>query len=504
MSAGEGPAGATPAGGPPRPLRALLSEWVFAKQVPKGAGFLRALGTALGVVLLTQAVTGMLLALSYVPSPDHAYASVRFIDHEVKATLGGHEVLVGRLVRGLHHWGAGAVIVLAFLHLLRTFFTGAYKRPRALLWVLGVALFGVLLGFGFTGYLLPWDMKAFWATQVGMTIVETVPRVGAPLADLLRGGPELGAPTLTRMFALHVLFLPALLIPLAGLHLLLVHQLGITPPGARVGEPETKGAPFFPDHVVRELLVAALALGVIGWIAWKSGAPLEAPADRNLGDYEPRPEWYFLGLFQLLKLEWFQGERVWWATALIPGIASALLVLLPWLDRGKERAPSKRPFAVTIGVFALAGVVGMTAWGFWITKDDPRRPAPPYVPVGDLSYAPPSSPPFRPPAAAGTDGASTTGATPTPDPESARIEALVASTGCIDCHTLRGEGDGVGAGGPELLGLAAGHDAAWYAAFLLDPTKFKPDIEMPGAADLDLAEADRLAIAAWLAANARK
>ncbi|MBM4016270.1 MAG: c-type cytochrome [Planctomycetes bacterium] len=489
------------AGGTPRPLRALLVEWVFAKQVPAGVGFLRALGTALFVVLLTQAVTGMLLALCYVPSPDHAYNSVRFIDHEVKSTLGGHEIAVGRLVRGLHHWGAGAVIVLAFLHLLRTFFTGAYKRPRALLWVLGVALFGVLLGFGFTGYLLPWDMKAFWATDVGMTIVATVPEVGPALADLLRGGPELGAPTLTRMFALHVLILPALLIPLAGLHLLLVHRLGITPPGARVGAPEVKGAPFFPDHVVRELLVAAAALGVVGFLAWKLGAPLEAPASRELGEYEPRPEWYFLGLFQLLKLEWFQGDRVWYATALLPGAVGALLLLLPWLDRGKERSASQRPIATTLGVLAVAGVVGMTAWGFWETKDDPKRPPPPYVPVGDLAYVPPSSPPFAPPTDATAGGG--TPAVPA-DPASARAEALLAESGCVDCHTLRGEGDSSGAGGPELRGLADGHDAAWYAAFLLNPKQFKPDIDMPSAADLELADADRFAIAEWLAANARK
>lgn len=488
--------------GSSRPLRALLVEWVFAKQVPKGVGFLRALGTALAVMLLTQAVTGMIVALCYVPSPDHAYASIRFIDHEVKATLGGQEVLVGRLVRGLHHWGAGAVIVLAFVHLLRTFFTGAYKRPRALLWVLGVALFGVLLGFGFTGYLLPWDMKAFWATDVGMSIVETVPRVGHVLADLLRGGPELGAPTLTRMFALHVLILPALLLPLAGLHLLLVHRLGITPPGARVGEPEVKGAPFFPDHVVRELLVATLVLGVVGWIAWTRGAPLEAPADRDASGYDPRPEWYFLGLFQLLKLEWFNGERVWYATALIPGVASVLLVLLPWLDRGKERAPSKRPIAMTLGALALLGVVGMTAWGAWATRDDVHRPPPPYIPVGDLSYVPPSSPPFHPPADAG--GADPTGGAPPPAAGPARGEALLTEFACTDCHLLRGQGDSAGAGGPDLLGLAEAHDAAWYAAFLLEPTKFKPDIDMRTAAELELPDAERLVIAEWLAANARK
>lgn len=481
----------------PRPLRALLSEWVFDKQVPAGVGFMRALGTALAVVLLTQAVTGMVLALSYVPSPDHAYASIRFIDEEVKATVAGHVVPVGKFLRGLHHWGAGAVIVLAFLHLLRVYFTGAYKRPRALLWVLGVGLFGVLLGFGFTGYLLPWDMKAFWATEVGLNIAATIPRVGPDLADLLRGGPELGAPTLTRMFALHVLFLPALLLPLAGLHLLLVHKLGITPPGSRVGEPEQKGAPFFPDHVVRELLVACATLAIVAWIAWKWGPPLEAPADRDAQGYEPRPEWYFLGLFQLLKYEWFQGKNVWLATAALPGVASALLLLLPWLDRGKERAPSKRPIATTLGVLGVASIVGLTAWG-WYSSPATESKAPPYVPAGDLSFQLPPSPPFAPPDLNATVGGAEAarGAAP--------AEALLVEFECTACHTLRGVGDSSGAGGPELLGLAEAHDAAWYSAFLVEPTKFKPDIDMRTAAELELPDAQRLIIAEWLAANAKR
>ncbi|MBL8840101.1 MAG: cytochrome b N-terminal domain-containing protein [Planctomycetes bacterium] len=501
-------ASSTAPGGAPGPggLRGLLSAWVFDKQVPAGVGFLRALGTALGVVLVAQALTGMLLALCYVPSPDHAYDSIRYLDEEVRTTLLGREFAVGRFLRGFHHWGASAVIVLAGLHLLRVFATGAYKRPRALLWVVGVAILGVLLGFGFTGYLLPWDMKAFFATDVGVNIVAQVPRVGPALADLLRGGPELGAPTLTRMFALHVLFLPALLLPLAGLHLLLVHQLGITPPGARVDEPEVKGAPFFPDHVVRELLVATLALAAIALVAWRLGAPLEAPANRDAHGYEPRPEWYFLGLFQLLKL--FEGQSIVIPTVIVPGGVATLLLLLPWLDRGKERSPAKRPFAMTIGMALLAAVVGLTAWGWRESQvEEPSKP-PPYVRVGDLSYVPPSSPPFAPPRAEGAAGATSGGdaagggAEGSADGAAAVVakgEALVASYECTACHLLHGAGDTSGAGAPELTGMKGGHDAAWFALFLLDPVKVRPDIEMPSAADLEMNDGDRAALAAWLA-----
>lgn len=478
------------------PLRAFLAEWIFDKKVPAGTGFLRALGTALLVLLLVQAATGMLLALCYVPSPDHAYDSIRYVDEDLAASVGGRTVAVGRLLRGVHHWGSSAVVVLAFLHLARVYFTGAYKRPRALLWVVGVAIFGVLLGFGFTGYLLPWDMKAFWATDVGLNIVETVPGVGPMLADLLRGGPELGAPTLTRMFALHVLFLPAALLPLAALHLFLVHKLGITPPGARVGEPEVRSAPFFPDHVFRELLVAAAALAlVVGLTLWL-GPPLEAPADRDARGYDPRPEWYFLGLFQLLKL--FEGERVVIGTVWIPGGLALLALLLPWLDRNPERAPARRPVALAAGVVLLAAIAGLTIWGAWSSPTN-RRPPPPRVPAGDGSWVPPPSPPIEPPGPAALPAPADGGAS---DPErAARLaegEKLMRFYECTSCHTYHGKGDDVGAGAPELVGAAREHDVAWIELYLLDPQRINPGVEMPSAADLEMSDADRKTLAAWI------
>lgn len=495
MSAGEGM--------PRRGLRGALAEWIFAKEVPAGVGFLRALGTALLVVLVAQALTGMLLALAYVPSPDHAYASIRYLDHEVRTSVGGRDFALGRFLRGMHHWGASAVVVLAGLHLLRVFVTGAYKRPRAWLWVLGVAIFGVLLGFGFTGYLLPWDMKAYWATDVGLNIVASVPRVGPPLADLLRGGPELGAPTLTRMFALHVLFLPALLLPLAGLHLLLVHRLGITPPGARVGEPEVKSRPFFPDHLARELAVACLALGAVAYVAWRWGAPLEAPAARDAQGYEPRPEWYFLGLFALL--ERMKDLPVVVPAVVIPGGLGALVLLLPWLDWSRERAPSKRPIAMTLCVLVVGSIGWLTFEGWSKTPEEEPPKPPPYVRAGETGDLPPS-PPFFPPRGEGAGEPAGAGETPAGTDAAAMRAglALVAEYECTACHTVNSEGDTSGAGAPELLRLQDAHDTAWYALFLLDPKKVKPDIDMPSAADLEMTDEHRQALAEWLAGPARR
>lgn len=468
------------------PLRAILDEWVLEKRVPAGLGFLRALGTALLIVLLSQAVTGTFLALAYVPSPDHAYDAIRAIDDDYAG---------GKLLRGMHHWGASAVMLLAFFHMARVFTTGAYKRPRQLLWLVGVAIFGLLMGFGFTGYLLPWDMKAFWATDVGLNIVATVPGIGGWLANLLRGGPEIGAPTLARMFALHVLFLPALLLPLAGLHLFLVHKLGITPPGARVGAPEVKSEPFFPGHVLKELLVGAAALAVVLTLAWKLGPPLEAPANRDAQGYEPRPEWYFLGLFQLLRLKLFEGRAVVFATAVIPGALSILLVLLPWLDRSPERAPARRPIVVSIGALLFVALVVLTIQGS-LDKGS-HLPPPPRVRIGDGSYVPPPSPPIKPPNEGGTKPDGQAPAANGGGPLAAG-EALIKKYECLKCHTLRGEGDELGEGAPAFEKAAKGHDRAWLEALLLEPKKVHPKTDMPSAKENEMGDEDRKAIAAWL------
>jgi ubiquinol-cytochrome c reductase cytochrome b subunit len=490
-------------GAPPTPgrgpLRALLDEWLLEKRVPAGLGFLRALGTALLIVLVSQAVTGMFLALAYVPSPDHAYDAIRAIDEDYAG---------GRLLRGMHHWGASAVMLLVFFHMARVFVTGAYKQPRRLLWLVGVAIFGVLGAFGFTGYLLPWDMKAFWATDVGLNIVSTVPVFGGWLANLLRGGPEIGAPTLARMFALHVLFLPALLAPLAVLHLLLVHKLGITPPGARVGEPEVKSELFFPGHVLKEFVVASAALLVVLVLAWKLGPPLEAPANRDAGGYVPRPEWYFLGLFQLLK--YFEGPAIVVGTALIPGALTLLLVLVPWLDRSPERAPSRRKIVVATGVLLFAAFGALTILG--ARDKGSHLPPPPRVRVGDGSYVPPPSPPIEPPKESGTkeSGTKESGTKESgnkPDGQApaangggplAAGEALIRKYECLRCHTLRGEGDELGAGAPAFERAAKGHDRAWLEALLLEPKKFHKDTEMPSAKENEMGDDDRKAIAGWL------
>ncbi|HKZ53954.1 MAG TPA: cytochrome b N-terminal domain-containing protein [Anaerolineales bacterium] len=193
-------------------------EAIFLRKVPK-LNWLYTLGSATLFVAVNQIVTGILLTIYYVPTPDHAYDSVRYITTEVPA---------GWLIRGLHHWGASAMVILAALHMLRVILYGSYKYPREVTWVSGVLLLLVVVGFGFTGYLLPWDQKAFWATTVGTRIAGVAPLIGDSILRVMRGGAELSAVTLARFFGVHVWVLPAVFLLLLFVHLYLVIRLGIS------------------------------------------------------------------------------------------------------------------------------------------------------------------------------------------------------------------------------------------------------------------------------------
>ncbi|MFC1996784.1 cytochrome bc complex cytochrome b subunit [Chloroflexota bacterium] len=193
-------------------------EAIFLRKLPKTNWFYT-LGSATLFVAVNQAVTGILLTIYYVPTPDHAYDSVQYITTQVPA---------GWLIRGLHHWGASAMIVLTVLHMIRVILYGAYKFPREVTWFTGVILLLVVIGFGFSGYLLPWDQKAYWATTVGTLIAGTPPVIGDWILRLVRGGEELTAITLARFFGIHVWVLPATLLLLLAIHMYLVIRNGIS------------------------------------------------------------------------------------------------------------------------------------------------------------------------------------------------------------------------------------------------------------------------------------
>jgi menaquinol-cytochrome c reductase cytochrome b subunit len=197
------------------------ARWLMFRKVPKGTNWFYTLGSATMFAFLSQAVTGVVLAMYYDPSPTRAYESARFITNDV---------FLGEFVRGMHKWGATVMVILIFLHMARTFFFGAYKYPRELTWVIGVTLLILTMAMSFTGYLLPFDQRAYWASVVGVNINGTGPFIGPYLSDFLRAGPEFGATTLSRFYAIHMLLIPGAIIALIGAHLYLITKLGITAP----------------------------------------------------------------------------------------------------------------------------------------------------------------------------------------------------------------------------------------------------------------------------------
>jgi menaquinol-cytochrome c reductase cytochrome b subunit len=199
------------------------------RKVPKGTNWFYTLGSAALFAFIVQAVTGVFLAMFYTPSATQAYASISHINNDV---------FLGQLVHGMHKWGASVMVILVFLHMGRTFFFGAYKYPRELNWVIGVVILILTMTMAFTGYLLPFDQRSYWASIVGININGTGPIVGPYLSDFLRAGPELGATTLARFYAIHMLLVPGALIALIGAHMYLVVKLGTTaPPWTKVGKP---------------------------------------------------------------------------------------------------------------------------------------------------------------------------------------------------------------------------------------------------------------------------
>jgi ubiquinol-cytochrome c reductase cytochrome b subunit len=333
-----------------------LRRHLLEEPLPAGTGWAFTIGSLLLFGLAVQTVTGIALALYYAPTPDHAWDSVRYVTTEVRA---------GSFLRGLHHWGASLVVVAALLHLVRVVFFGSYKKPREMNWLVGLALLLVILAFGLTGYLLPWDQRAYWATVVTINIARLTPMFGDAVAWLLQGGPEVGALTLTRWYAMHVVVLPIALAGLVGAHLYLLRRHGVSGPvRARPGPSRM----FFPYQAARDVTVAIAAGVLLAVLAWRGAPALDSPADPTSSDYVPRPEWYFLGLFQLLKYFPAKWEVV--GALAIPGLAALFLVLLPWLDRSPTRDPRARRAVLGVFTAGLAGVVTLTTLG---ALDNPQR-----------------------------------------------------------------------------------------------------------------------------------
>ena len=301
--------------------RGLVRAALF-EHVPGGARWRYVWGSTLTFAIVVQFITGVLLWLGYSPGAQSAWESVYFIQEHVP---------LGWMLRGIHHWTAQLMVPLLVLHLMQVVIDGAYKAPREVNYWFGLALAALILALGLTGYLLPWDQKGFWATKVATNLLGSVPVVGESLQRIVVGGPDYGHHTLTRFFALHAGVLPALLVALIVGHIYLFRRHGITPK-----EPRKKpDAMFWPDQVLKDTVAClAVAAAVFALTLWRHGAELTAPANPAENYSAARPDWYFMGLFQLLKLQdWFPGKDLIWGSVILPGAVAIVLVLMPLWSR---------------------------------------------------------------------------------------------------------------------------------------------------------------------------
>lgn len=415
-------------------VKQLTSE-ALDEPIRGGSRWAYVFGSVLLFLFAVQVVTGIFLSMYYAPSADHAHASVSYIQ---KALPGG------ALLRGLHHYAASAMVIVAVIHLAQTFLYGAYKRKRELLWMAGVAMLLIILAFSFTGYLLTWDQAAYFGTKVGASIAGEVPVVGPAQQRIMLGGNDLTTVTLSRFFATHVFLLPLALVGLVGLHLYLFRRS--TPAGPFHNRDDKKIERFYPKQVFKDS-VAILAC-FIALVAMAKYSPAElGPVADPTSDYLARPPWYFMPLFQLLK--YFPGKWAIIPTVVVPAVLFGALFLLPFFDRREERHPLRRPVATALLVLILGGATGLIFLARHQDRNNPEF-------AGKLKQQEEEmrayfAKPFEPQiiggaAAVATDIAKLAAQAPAPP------EAYAAS--CAVCHGDKGEGATSPVASPPLIGVA--------------------------------------------------
>src|SRR5258706_5578347 len=327
-------------------IQGAIQHFLY-EDIPASSGWHQVLGSVAMFAFLTQAFTGVLLAFNYAPTPGDAYDSLRYIVTELTA---------GRIIRGLHHWGASLMIIVVVLHMMQVFVWGAYKKPREATWMVGAVLLLVTLAYGLTGYLLPWDNRAYWGTVVTTQIASQAPGAGPYLLRLLGSdGGSIGVVTVARFYSVHVLLLPPLTMLLIAIHLYLVRRHGVAPAADDVA-PRVK---FYPRQVFKDTIATFLWFAVLVAFAVMVKVPLGRVADPTDTSFIPRPEWYFLFLFQLLKV--FEGPLEIVGSVVLPTLAIIALFLVPFIDRGRIVNLRQRTGAIAIVTLALIGWAGLTA-----------------------------------------------------------------------------------------------------------------------------------------------
>lgn len=326
-----------------------------------------ALGGTPLLLFVIQAITGILLTWYYVPRPDAAYESVARITNEIP---------FGWWVRGIHSWASQLMIIAVVLHLIRTFMTGAYRKPRELNWIIGVGLLFVTLGFAFTGYALINDQRSYWATTVGTNMFSEIPLIGPVILGLIRGGLQVTADTMTRLYPLHIGAMPTAIAALIGLHIILIRHHGVTDLDARERERlarlgklvpteaeksnQKSTFPFFPDHLMTELVVAMALLIILVNLTILFPPTLGPKANPSETPLHIAPEWYFYPLFRWLKLFPLQAGIF----GLILGVLA--FVFWPFIDAFLERRFRQRDVNVYVGVVVVLVALGFILWEMFV------------------------------------------------------------------------------------------------------------------------------------------
>jgi ubiquinol-cytochrome c reductase cytochrome b subunit len=420
------------------------------EEIPPSSGWPQVFGSVALFLFLTQAFTGLLLAFNYAPTPGDSYNSLRYILTELRG---------GKLIRGLHHWGASMMIVVVVLHMTQVFLYGAYKKPREATWMAGVVLFLMTLAYGLTGYLLPWDNRAYWGTVVVTQMGSQVPLLG-PYFTRFLGGSGVGVVTFARFYGMHVLLLPPATLALIALHIYLVRKHGVAPQPGDEPQPPKK---FYPEQAFKDTVAIFIAFIILFLMAAAARVPLDQLADPTDTTYVPRPEWYFLFLYQTLKF--FTGPLEWLGSVVLPALAILFLILVPFLDRGQMVKVTQRTIAFSVIFLAAMGWGGLTLAA--------ARSAPPPAARERIDYSAPTDWLHLSPA------------------ELAGI-AYFRAENCTSCHAIAGKGGNVG---PDLTRISINKDAAWMIAHFKRPSEVRPGTSMP---PIRLSDAQLNSLAAFL------
>ena len=456
-------------------IRSLLHE-ALDEPIPGGARWAYVFGSGLLYLFLSQIVTGIFLTLYYVPSSDHAHTTVAYISKVVSS---------GLFVRSVHAYGASAIIILLILHISQTLLYGSYKGRRDLLWLSGCVLLALMLGMAFTGYLLPWDEKSYFASAIGTNLIGEVPLIGPPMQELLRGGMQMGTLTVSRFFVLHVFILPGLLFAFIATHIFLFRKKGAAGPIQE--DPYTPKLPtqgFYPRQVAMDMVASlfiVLALALVAHFLPIDLGPRANPADTS---YIPRPEWYYVPMFQWLKI--VSGRWSLIGGIFLPAFLALLFAAIPFLDRGRERRPWRRPVVVASFVIFIGSYVAL---GVASHRDDASDPSVASQLAlqnqAEINYM---RQPFQAQATSGT----TSAALATSNPLVTKGATIYEAQSCSACHGENGTGT---AAAPALVGIDRKYSADQLAHLL---HHFSPKMVQGGMPAVDLDPADTDALVAYL------